>query len=73
MEVEAFSRDVVEAVGDALKLLSVDAGDVDLAREAASQSTDGVFDAAFLPWAVWVAEEGFDTEGLVELVVFEEL
>jgi hypothetical protein len=42
------------------------AGDI-----SADASVD-IFDAAFLPWAVRVAEEGFDTKGM-QLVMQEEL
>src|SRR3546814_11324590 len=30
--------------------------------EVSTEATDGVFDAAFLPWGVRIAEEGLDSE-----------
>ena len=56
----------------ALKLLVGEGCEVGFARQVAAHSSDGVFDAAFLPGRVGVAEEGLEAE-LVELVVAGEL
>src|SRR3546814_19013713 len=39
--------------------LVVEAG---FSGEVSTEATDGVFDAAFLPWGVRIAEEGLDSE-----------
>ena len=46
--------------------------EVSFAWQRASQAADGVFDAAFLPGTVGIAEEGFDAEGFVESVMLGE-
>src|SRR4051812_1764766 len=70
--VKAFSRGVVvgaEAVGE---VVLGEGGEVGFAGQGFAHASDGVFDAAFLPGGVGVAEEGLDGEG-VELVVAGEL
>lgn len=54
-----------------------DAGDCSLlegvkigfSREAAAQASDGIFDAAFLPWRSDVAKESLDADLCCELVM----
>ena len=41
--------------------------------QAAAQSSDGIFDAAFLPWRADIAEEGLDADLAGELMVQGEL
>jgi len=50
-----------------------DGVEVGFAGEASSQSADGIFDAALLPRASDIAEEGLDAETAVEAVMFGEL
>ena len=50
-----------------------DGVEVGLARQCASQASDGILDAPFLPGAMRIAKEGFDAEGLVKPVMFGEL
>jgi len=47
--------------------------EIGLARQPASQAADRVFHTAFLPWAMWITEEGLDTEGRVKPMVLSEL
>jgi len=72
MEVEALSGRIVVGVGGALDLFGGKIVEVDLARQVFSQASDGVLDAAFLPWAVGVAEVGPGAD-LVEALVPGEL
>jgi hypothetical protein len=68
-EVQAFSRSVVEALDMAVKGGCGDEVEVGFAGRRASQPPDGVFDAAFLPGTMGIAEEGLDAEGFVEPVM----
>ena len=56
-EVEASSRRVVVASCEVSNLGFCDCCKIRLSRQWSSQSTDGIFDAAFLPGGVGVAEE----------------
>ena len=47
--------------------------EVGFAWQWAPQSADGVFDAALLPWAMGVAEEGLHAETVVKAVMLGEL
>lgn len=70
--VKAFSRGVVvgsQAVGE---LVGREGCEVCFPGQGFAHSSDGVFDAAFLPGSVRIAEEGGDREG-AELVVACEL
>ena len=46
---------------------------VGFSGQAASEASDGVFDAAFLPWGSGIAEVGFDADLAAEALVFAEL
>ena len=72
-EVEAFSGRVIVGVCTALDVFAAEGVEVGFSGQEASQSADGIFDAAFLPWAVGIAEVGADIEAVVELVMLGEL
>src|SRR5688572_3609480 len=64
---------MVVGAGEAVELFAGEAVEVGGPGQVSSEAADGVFDAAFLPGAVGIAEEGLDTKLLVELVVPGEL
>jgi len=72
-EAEAFARGIVVALDAGLELGRGEGGEISFAREVAAHAADGVFDAAFLPRFVGIAEEGGEAEVLGELVVGGEL
>src|SRR3954467_14447006 len=72
-EVEALSRRVVVSGDQVVEAARVDGVEICLARQVSSQPADGVLDAAFLPRAVGVTEEGADCEFVVEDVMLGEL
>jgi hypothetical protein len=72
-EVEAFAWGVVVALDRSLEVLGGQGGEVGFAREVATHAADGVFDAAFLPRFVGVAEESGEAETLSEQVMLGEL
>ena len=47
--------------------------DIGIEGQIAAKPAIDVFDTAFLPWTVWVAEEGLERERSVEFVVVSEL
>ena len=51
----------------------IDGVEIGLSRQGPSHAADGVFDAAFLPGAMGVAEEGLDAKTGVEAMMFGEL
>ena len=57
---------MVEGRGGLLDAILGDEVEIGFAWEDASESADGVFDAALLPGRVSVAEEGLDAELIVE-------
>ena len=73
IEVKAFSRGVVIGVGAGGEEVWVDGFEIGFARHPSSQSADGVFDSAFLPWAVGIAEVGRDSEACGDQVMQGEL
>ncbi len=73
LEAETFSWSII-VVSD----YRVEAGfwqvyDVGFSGECASEASNGVFDAPFLPRRAWVAEVGLDVEQSIELLVSVEL
>src|SRR6266496_6565126 len=73
LEVEAFSRGVIVGVGELTQLGGSEAIEIGACGQVSSEASDGIFDAAFLPGAMGVAEVGFDAELLGEQVVEGEL
>lgn len=63
---EALARGVVEAVRHGFDFMRGEAGDVDLARQAAAQPAVGVLDGALLPRRLRLAEEAVDAELVLE-------
>ena len=61
---EDFSRFIVQYVGYIVQHILGDGSTIRF-WQPAPDSAVGVFDGAFLPAAVWVAEEGFAWQGLV--------
>ena len=73
-EVQTLSGGVVVGVGGGCELVGVDVVEVGASGQEAPEASDGVLDAALLPGAVGITEEGGQAEGLmVELVMLGEL
>ena len=72
-EVEAFSRCPVICSGASCDLVRRHTGKIGFARQGAAHAQDSVFDTAFLPGCVRVAEEGLDAELVVKCEVLGEL
>ena len=73
-EVQALSRGVVEGDDGGGDLVGIDEIEVGAPWKDAPEASDGILDAALLPGAVRVAEEGGQTKGLgVETVMFGKL
>src|SRR5579863_2261164 len=72
-EAEAFARGVVVALDGGVELFGGQGDQVGFAGEVATQASDGVLDAPFLPRLVGVAEEGGQAEALGEQVMGSEL
>src|SRR6266851_1815913 len=73
LEAEAFSGCEVVGGSAGIKGIGVDGREVGFAGQGASHASDGVFDAALLPGAMGIAEEGLHAELGVELMVEGEL
>ena len=61
---EAFARGIVVSLHQLSKPIVRQGGQVGLAGQGASQTTDGVLDATLLPRRVGIAEEGLEAEGM---------
>lgn len=72
-EAEALSRGIIEALSDGDDELRRIVKQVCLTRKQAADASVGIFDAAFFPGAVRIAEECFDTKGVAQFVVQGEL
>jgi hypothetical protein len=72
-EVEALAWGGVVAKDASVDLIGRQVGQVGFTGEVAAHAADGVFDAAFLPRFVSVAEERGEAEALGEQVMFGEL
>src|SRR3954447_8674637 len=72
-EAEALARRTVHTAFDLFQVRGRDAREVQLAGQIAAQPPIGVFDAAFLPGAVRVAEVGGDPVSPRQMLVAEEL
>jgi len=72
-EAEAFAWGMVVAKDASLELMGREGGEIGFTGEVAAEASDGVFDAAFLPRFVGVAEEGGEAEALGELEMLGEL
>src|SRR6266700_2207407 len=73
LEAEALSGCVVVGSGAGIKGIGVEGREVGFAGQGTSQATDGVLDAALLPGAMGIAEEGLEAELGFELMVEGEL
>ena len=73
LKTEAFPGSVVVGGNVCAEEDVVDGVEVCLARQGSSQAADGVFDGAFLPGTVGIAEEGPDCELVGEDEVLSEL
>nr|WP_141133922.1 hypothetical protein [Sphingopyxis indica] len=62
MEAEAFSGSIVVDCDDGVEGVGGQVVEAGFSGEVSTEATDGVFDAAFLPWGVRIAEEGLDSE-----------
>src|SRR5580658_2781881 len=69
LEVEAFSGGVVIEAGEVSDLGGGEGFEVGLSGQDAAEATDGVFDAAFLPGCMRIAEESLYSEVLLQRVV----
>ena len=72
MPVKAFSWGVIVSLDTLLEPLRGEESEIGLARNRPAHAADGIFNAAFLPRSVGVAEEGIDIER-VKFVVPGEL
>ena len=72
-EVEALARGIVVALNASLELIGAQGGEIGFAREVAAHAADGVFDAAFLPRFVGIAEESGKAKALLKKVMLGEL
>ena len=70
---QAFSGGIVVAVDEVGQGAFRESVEVGFSGQHTAQAADGVFDAAFLPRFVGVAEEGGEAEALGELVMLGEL
>src|SRR5439155_16162031 len=73
LEGEALSGCEVIGGSAGIEGIGVDAREVGFTGQGTSHAADGVFDAALLPGAMGIAEEGLHTELGVELMVESEL
>src|SRR5205823_7672500 len=73
VEVEAFAGRAVVSRCDGIEVILGDYGEVGFSGQRAAQSADGVFDAAFLPGRVRIAEESLKAAWNGEFVVQCEL
>ena len=69
---ETFARRIVVGLQHCIEVLILESCKIGLSRQEAAHAPDGVFDGAFLPWCVGIAEEGLDA-GAVKLAVVCEL
>ena len=73
LEAEAFSWCIVVIRDDGVEAGFWQVCKVCFSGKCASESSDGIFDAPFLPRRVWIAEVGLDVEQSRELLVSVEL
>src|SRR5712664_2402918 len=73
LEVQTLSWRVVVGVNEAREIVRRESVEIGLARQEASESANGVFDAAFLPRGMRRAEEGRQSGPLVQAIVLGEL
>ena len=69
---ETFARRVVVGLQHCIEVAILESCKVSLSRQEAAHASDGVFDGAFLPWCMGIAEEGLDVD-VVKLAVVSEL
>ena len=72
-EVQTLSWGVIVGVDDAVEIFRAECCDVGFAREEAAESSDSVFDAAFLPGRVRIAEEGEQSGLFVQAMMLGKL
>ena len=73
LEAEAFSWCIVVIRDDGVDAGFWQACDIGFSGDCASEASDGIFDASFLPRRMWIAEVGLDVEQSRELLVSVEL
>src|SRR5216684_3741428 len=73
LEAEALSGCEVIGGSAGIEGIGVDGREVGFAGQGASHAPDGIFDAALLPGAMGIAEEGLHTKLGIELMVEGEL
>jgi hypothetical protein len=73
MESKAFAWGVITAASDGIDLPRCVMSQVCFTRKKAADAPIGVLDAAFLPRAMWVAEESIAPEDIAQGVVVGEL
>ena len=72
-EVKALAWGIVVTKDASKELIRGQGSEIGFAREVMAHAADGVFDAAFLPRFVGVAEESGNAQALGELVMLGEL
>ena len=70
---KTLARGVVIAQDASFEVLGRESGEIGFAREVAAQAADRIFDAAFLPGLVGVAEESEQAEASGEVMMQGEL
>ena len=73
LEPKTFSWSMVVGGNPLVELCGGEGGEVGFTRQAATPAADSIFDAAFLPGGMGVAEIGWHPELLIELVMLCEL
>ena len=66
---EASSWRTVVSMHQLSQFVVRDFGEIDFSWQGTTHSSDSIFDSAFLPGCMGIAEEGFDAEPVDELVV----
>ena len=72
-EAEAFARRCVEIPDDAVDVFVAVAAEAGLARQVSPEASVGVLDTASLPWAMRIAEEGAQADGIFDPLMSGEL
>jgi hypothetical protein len=73
LEVKAFAWRVIEKAGASHEIARFERFEIGLSWQEPAEAADGVFNAAFLPRSVSIAEKGLELEGGVEDMMQSEL
>ena len=73
MEVQAFSRRVIVGVDEASDVFGFERLKISGSGQEASESADGILDAALLPRRMGIAEEGLQVGAFVQTMMLSKL